>query len=110
MAVVSPDGSLTGSIGNKTYRKRLGQNVVSSKPTNNTLVGVKSMDDDQLRELARHTGYSVEELKNIRAKQRSMDDALDYCRGADLSDFEPSKPGETRFNRCVGDYLKGKVS
>jgi len=109
MAIVSEDGTMRGSIGNRTYRYRLGQNVVSRKPRNTTLVGVKWMDDDDLQKLANRTGYSVDDLKKIRAKQQAMDDAVSACKGKDLSapQFRPTKPGETRFNRCVGLALKG---
>ena len=109
MAIVSEDGTLSGSIGNRTYRNRLGQNVVSRKPRNRTLVGVKNMSDDELEKLARRTGYSVEDLRKIRAKQRAIGDAVAACRNKDLSDpmYRPTKPGETRFNRCVSIELKG---
>lgn len=109
MAVVERDGTWRGSVGGNTYRRRLGQNVVSGKPINNTLVGVKGMDDDELHKLANRTGYSLEDLKRIRTKQQAIGDVVESCRGKNLSDpkYAPTKPGETRFNRCVSIGLKG---
>lgn len=118
MAVVEK-GGITGSVSNlfgpKTFRWRRGQNTITQKPHPLVLKGVKNMSDEELAKLAEKTGYDLDDLKKIREKQQNMDDALEFCRKekkqGNLSDpkYAPIKPGETRFNRCVGLYLEGKV-
>ena len=117
MAVIDPNtGKLSGTVGSlwgpKTFQPRLGQDIVKNKPSPMVIKGLKDMSDVELSKIAQRTRYTLEGLKRIQTKQRTMDDALEYCRRADLSDpkFNPTKPGETRFNRCVGLYLSGKIS
>ena len=107
----SPLGQLRGSIGHVTFRKRLGQNVATTKPRPQVLKGVKNMTDEELRELAERTGYSFEDLVKIRAKQQKMGPAINACReekkNPDFKEkYKPRKPGETSFNACVAQKLK----
>lgn len=100
-------GTITGSVGGVTYRSRLSQNTITRKAINNTLVGVKTMDRTELEGLAHRTGYSLDDLQKIQNKQKGLKGAVDQCKRENLSDekYNPSKPGETRFNRCVGVQL-----
>lgn len=104
-------GSVNTNFGELTFRQRLGQNTFTKKPRNRTLVGVKTMDDAELAKLAKKTKYSVTDLKKIRAMQKGMKPAIKFCKDADLSadKYDPTKPGETRFNRCVGLHQSGEV-